>query len=130
MRRVVSYVNLTCSVVASNRGEGTVGERKPSEPPVWLWQLSDDKHTDFYCGRVARTHKPFQSHKLAIPGSTPGLRIQYRRTIVTSKNDITGDELKSRTSTDNYRNGWDRIFGKKPEPVVEEKKEEIKNKNN
>ena len=28
-----------------------------------------------------------------------------------SKNDITGDELKSKTSNESYRNGWERIFG-------------------
>lgn len=29
-----------------------------------------------------------------------------------SKNDITGDDLKSKASTDAYREGHDRIFGK------------------
>jgi len=38
---------------------------------------------------------------------------------MTSRNDITGDELKSKTNNDLYRDGWDRIFGKKKE----EKKE-------
>lgn len=28
-----------------------------------------------------------------------------------SKNDITGDEIKTRTANDAYRDGWDRIFG-------------------
>lgn len=32
----------------------------------------------------------------------------------TSKNDITGDEIKTKgSSSDLYRDGWDRIFGKK-----------------
>lgn len=35
-----------------------------------------------------------------------------------SKNDITGDDLKSKAATDAYREGHDRIFGRKPEPVV------------
>lgn len=29
-----------------------------------------------------------------------------------AKNDITGDEIKTNISTDNYRDGWDRIFNK------------------
>lgn len=37
-----------------------------------------------------------------------------------SKNDITGDSLTSRTSTQQYRDGWDRIFNKESndEPLV------------
>lgn len=38
---------------------------------------------------------------------------------MTTKNPITGDEIKTKGSTDNYRDGWDRIFGKK-EPVVDD----------
>ena len=30
-----------------------------------------------------------------------------------SKNDVTGDTLKSRVSNKNYNDGWDRIFGNK-----------------
>ena len=30
-----------------------------------------------------------------------------------SKNEITGDDIKSKNNSDLYRNGWDRIFGKK-----------------
>lgn len=48
-----------------------------------------------------------------------------------SRNDITGDELKSKTPTEKYRDGWDRIFGQKKEqlpPVSEQKKENNKNK--
>ena len=40
-----------------------------------------------------------------------------------SKNDITGDEIKSKASTSAYEDGWDRIFGKKEEkePGVRDK---------
>ena len=37
-----------------------------------------------------------------------------------SKNDITGDEIKSKLSSTNYGDGWDRIFGNK-EPDVKDK---------
>ncbi len=30
-----------------------------------------------------------------------------------SHNDITGDKIATKSSTDDYRDGWDRIFGKK-----------------
>lgn len=30
-----------------------------------------------------------------------------------TKNDITGDPLVSKSPTEAYRDGWDRIFGKK-----------------
>lgn len=32
---------------------------------------------------------------------------------MTSKNDITGDSLTTKATSDKYRDGWDRIFGKK-----------------
>ena len=50
---------------------------------------------------------------------------------MTSKNDITGDEIKSKTNSDRYREGWDRIFGKKQEESVKEtdKKEQDKDNN-
>lgn len=32
---------------------------------------------------------------------------------MTSKNDITGDEIKSKKNTDKYREGYDLIFNKK-----------------
>jgi hypothetical protein len=32
-----------------------------------------------------------------------------------SRNDITGDSLVSKTANQAYRDGWDRIFGKKKE---------------
>lgn len=32
---------------------------------------------------------------------------------MTSKNDITGDEIKSKSNSEKYREGWDRIFGNK-----------------
>ena len=34
-----------------------------------------------------------------------------------STNDITGDKLQSKTTTDAYRDGWEVIFGKKDKPV-------------
>ena len=34
---------------------------------------------------------------------------------MTSHNDITGDALVSKRNNDNYRNNYDRIFGKKKE---------------
>lgn len=34
-----------------------------------------------------------------------------------SRNDITGDSLTTKSATDSYRNGWDRIFGKKDSTV-------------
>lgn len=33
---------------------------------------------------------------------------------MTSRNDITGDTIQTKNSNDAYRDGWDRIFGKKP----------------
>lgn len=30
-----------------------------------------------------------------------------------SKNDITGDEIKSKSTTKQYEDNWERIFGKK-----------------
>jgi hypothetical protein len=36
-----------------------------------------------------------------------------------STNDITGDKLTTGASTDKYREGWDAIFGKKPDPKPE-----------
>lgn len=32
---------------------------------------------------------------------------------MTTRNDITGDTLQTKATTDKYRDGWDRIFGKK-----------------
>ena len=36
---------------------------------------------------------------------------------MTARNDITGDVIATKGSTDAYRDGWDRIFGRKTEPV-------------
>ena len=36
---------------------------------------------------------------------------------MTSRNDITGDAIKTKGASGAYRDGWDRIFGRKPEPV-------------
>lgn len=40
---------------------------------------------------------------------------------MTTKNDITGDTLATKETTDAYRDGYDRIWGKKPESLQEEK---------
>lgn len=37
----------------------------------------------------------------------------------TARNDITGNWLKSKAPNDNYRNGFDAIFGKKEVPPVD-----------
>lgn len=37
-----------------------------------------------------------------------------------SKNDITGDLIKSKPGSNKYRDNWDRIFGK-PKPQQSEK---------
>lgn len=39
---------------------------------------------------------------------------------MTARNDITGDAIQTKGSNDAYRDGWDRIFGKKAEPKAEE----------
>lgn len=36
-----------------------------------------------------------------------------------STNDITGDEIRSKASSDKFRDGWDAIFGKKEDKVEE-----------
>jgi|TARA_B110000046_G_scaffold150684_1_gene159171 hypothetical protein len=36
-------------------------------------------------------------------------------------NDVTGDKLKSKVANDNFRNNFDRIFGKPDEDVKEHK---------
>jgi hypothetical protein len=35
---------------------------------------------------------------------------------MSSRNDITGDKQATKSATDAYRDGWDRIFGKKNVP--------------
>ena len=37
-----------------------------------------------------------------------------------ARNDITGDSIKSKTSSQAYRDNWDAIFGKKKEEFNEE----------
>jgi hypothetical protein len=39
---------------------------------------------------------------------------------MTAHNDITGDSINTKPSTDAFRDGWDRIFGTKKETVAEE----------
>ena len=38
---------------------------------------------------------------------------------MTAKNDITGDSLTSRVSSDKYRDNWERIFGKRNQNGIE-----------
>ena len=46
----------------------------------------------------------------------------------TAKNDITGDLIATKSSSDAYRDGWERIFGKKSKGKTKKKKpvEELK----
>lgn len=37
-----------------------------------------------------------------------------------TRNDVTGQEIKSRTINSAYTSNWDAIFGKKDKPVVQE----------
>ena len=47
-----------------------------------------------------------------------------------STNDITGDKLITKSASDSYRDGWDRIFGKKKnEKTTSEKNEQIEDSN-
>lgn len=41
---------------------------------------------------------------------------------MTTRNDITGDAIKSRSNNDAYRDNWDRIFGKKKKENDEKKR--------
>lgn len=43
-----------------------------------------------------------------------------------SKNDITGDSIRSRGSSKKYDEGWDRIFGKKNKQGVDDGKKKQK----
>ena len=42
------------------------------------------------------------------------------RKTMTTRNEITGDELRSRTSTEKYRDNYDKIFGKKDQKVKQQ----------
>lgn len=42
-----------------------------------------------------------------------------------AKNDITGDSIQSKGSSDDYRSNWDRIFGKGDEIVIGEDRDVI-----
>lgn len=54
--------------------------------------------------------------------------------MATSRNDITGDSLRSRSPSEEYRNNYDAIFGKKKKDIPQEgvppesKDEEVKAK--
>lgn len=42
-----------------------------------------------------------------------------------SRNDITGDEIRSKATTDEYRDSWERTFGKnKMKPVDDDDEDE------
>lgn len=41
-------------------------------------------------------------------------------------NDITGDSILTKSSTEKYRDNWDRIFGKKDSEDLTDNKEESK----
>lgn len=38
---------------------------------------------------------------------------------MSAKNDITGDSIITKSSTDKYRDGWERIFGKQKREMNE-----------
>lgn len=43
---------------------------------------------------------------------------------MTTRNDITGDAIQTKQSSDAYRSGWDRIFGKKNANAQQESKDD------
>ena len=43
-----------------------------------------------------------------------------------AKNDITGDEIKSRVNSNQYEENWERIFGKKDKTVLTSDEEKSK----
>lgn len=51
--------------------------------------------------------------KTRVGGSNPSWRTTQQGATVTARNDITGDSIQSKASTDAYADNWDRIFGKK-----------------
>lgn len=42
---------------------------------------------------------------------------------MTTRNDITGDNIASKTSNDKFRDGWELAFGKKKEALNNSEKE-------
>lgn len=46
-----------------------------------------------------------------------------------AKNDVTGDEIKTKTNSDLYRDNYDKIFRKKQEKDVKEFDEKVIMKN-
>lgn len=42
-----------------------------------------------------------------------------------TKNDITGDDIRSKSNTDAYRDNYDRIFRKKKDETVDNKEENV-----
>lgn len=47
---------------------------------------------------------------------TPQRKLKMMKKKV-AKNEHTGDSLRSKETNDNYREGWDRIFGKNTTPT-------------
>lgn len=47
-----------------------------------------------------------------------------------TKNDITGDQIKTKLPSENYRNNFDKIFGKKKKKVGKPRGERKQNVNN
>lgn len=45
---------------------------------------------------------------------------------MTTRNDVTGDAIKSKTTSKEYASNWERIFGKKNETKEEKPKQEDK----
>lgn len=47
---------------------------------------------------------------------------------MTARNDVTGDLLQTKSNTEAYRQGWERIFGKKKTESIEENKKQAEEK--
>ncbi len=43
-----------------------------------------------------------------------------------AKNDVTGDSIQSKSSSQRYRDNWEKIFGKKPSKDLTTKRKESK----
>ena len=46
---------------------------------------------------------------------------------MTTRNDITGDNISSKTTNDKFRDGWELVFGKKNEALNNSEKETPEN---
>lgn len=47
---------------------------------------------------------------------------------MTTRNDVTGDALVSKNTNNDYRNGWDRIFGRKSEDESQNQPKDVEKK--